>query len=86
MQNYCSLPVPLTWAALCQMLSLMEAQSHFFKHGHQSLSELDRYRQQLNEEAGFLFRFPVIHQNARGARRTGSHSCLLLHVRATAQE
>lgn len=37
------------------MLSLMEAQSHFFQHGHQSLSELDQYRQKLNEEAGFSF-------------------------------
>lgn len=32
------------------MLSLMEAQSNFFQHGHQSLSELDGYRQTLNEE------------------------------------
>uniref|UniRef100_H3C3W3 Arf-GAP with coiled-coil, ANK repeat and PH domain-containing protein n=1 Tax=Tetraodon nigroviridis TaxID=99883 RepID=H3C3W3_TETNG len=35
---------------LMAMLSLMEAQSHFFQHGHQSLSELDQYRQKLNEE------------------------------------
>lgn len=37
-----------------QMLSLMEAQSHFFQHGHQSLAELDQYRQKLSEEAGLL--------------------------------
>lgn len=32
------------------MLSLMEAQAHFFQNGHQSLSELDQYRQALSEE------------------------------------
>ncbi|KAM9717311.1 arf-GAP with coiled-coil, ANK repeat and PH domain-containing protein 1 isoform 2-T2 [Menidia menidia] len=32
------------------MLSLMEAQGQFFQQGHQSLSELDEYRQKLNEE------------------------------------
>ncbi|XP_017281744.1 arf-GAP with coiled-coil, ANK repeat and PH domain-containing protein 1 [Kryptolebias marmoratus] len=32
------------------MLSLMEAQAQFFHQGHQSLSELDDYRQNLNEE------------------------------------
>ncbi|XP_070848949.1 arf-GAP with coiled-coil, ANK repeat and PH domain-containing protein 1 [Chaetodon trifascialis] len=35
---------------LMAMLSLMEAQAQFFQHGHQSLSELDEYRQKLNEE------------------------------------
>lgn len=40
-----------------QMLSLMEAQSQFFQHGHQSLSELDQYRHKLSEEAGLLFLF-----------------------------
>nr|XP_046236346.1 arf-GAP with coiled-coil, ANK repeat and PH domain-containing protein 1 [Scatophagus argus] len=35
---------------LMAMLSLMEAQAQFFQHGHQSLSELDKYRQKLNEE------------------------------------
>lgn len=45
------------------MLSLMEAQSHFFRDGHQSLSELDQYRQKLSEEAGFLFAFPSNNQN-----------------------
>ncbi|KAM4536923.1 arf-GAP with coiled-coil, ANK repeat and PH domain-containing protein 1 [Odontesthes bonariensis] len=35
---------------LSAMLSLMEAQAQFFQHGHQSLSELDQYRQKLNEE------------------------------------
>lgn len=33
-----------------QMLSLMESQAQFFQHGHQSLSQLDEYRRQLNEE------------------------------------
>lgn len=33
-----------------QMLSLMEAQAQLFQHGHQSLSQLDEYRRQLNEE------------------------------------
>lgn len=28
----------------------MEAQAHFFQNGHQSLSELDQYRQALSEE------------------------------------
>uniref|UniRef100_A0A3Q0SFA7 Arf-GAP with coiled-coil, ANK repeat and PH domain-containing protein n=1 Tax=Amphilophus citrinellus TaxID=61819 RepID=A0A3Q0SFA7_AMPCI len=32
------------------MLSLMDAQAQFFQLGHQSLSELDDYRQKLNEE------------------------------------
>lgn len=32
------------------MLSLMEAQSHFFERGHESLSELDEYRRKLSEE------------------------------------
>uniref|UniRef100_A0A3Q3X3E2 Arf-GAP with coiled-coil, ANK repeat and PH domain-containing protein n=1 Tax=Mola mola TaxID=94237 RepID=A0A3Q3X3E2_MOLML len=32
------------------MLSLMEAQAQLFQHGHQSLSELDEYRRQLNEQ------------------------------------
>lgn len=36
--------------ASCQMLSLMDAQAQFFLQGHQSLSELDEYRQKLNEE------------------------------------
>lgn len=49
----------------CQMLTLMEAQSHFFQHGHQSLSELDDYRQKLSEEAGFLFGFPSNSQNKK---------------------
>ncbi|XP_029696852.1 arf-GAP with coiled-coil, ANK repeat and PH domain-containing protein 1 [Takifugu rubripes] len=35
---------------LMAMLSLMEAQAQFFQHGHQSLSELDLYRQTLSEE------------------------------------
>ncbi|XP_075968484.1 arf-GAP with coiled-coil, ANK repeat and PH domain-containing protein 1 isoform X2 [Anarhichas minor] len=35
---------------LMAMLSLMEAQAQLFQHGHQSLSELDEYRQKLNEE------------------------------------
>ncbi|XP_041820819.1 arf-GAP with coiled-coil, ANK repeat and PH domain-containing protein 1 [Chelmon rostratus] len=35
---------------LMAVLSLMEAQAQFFQHGHQSLSELDDYRQKLNEE------------------------------------
>lgn len=35
---------------LMAMLSLMEAQAQFFQQGHQSLSELDAYRQKLNEE------------------------------------
>uniref|UniRef100_UPI0037E84B71 arf-GAP with coiled-coil, ANK repeat and PH domain-containing protein 1 n=1 Tax=Semicossyphus pulcher TaxID=241346 RepID=UPI0037E84B71 len=35
---------------LMAMLSLMEAQSQFFQHGHQSLSELDEYRRKLNDE------------------------------------
>ncbi|XP_069374410.1 arf-GAP with coiled-coil, ANK repeat and PH domain-containing protein 1 [Paralichthys olivaceus] len=35
---------------LMAMLSLMEAQAQFFQQGHQSLSELDEYRQKLNEE------------------------------------
>lgn len=41
----------------------MEAQSHFFQHGHQSLSELDDYRQKLSEEAGFLYAFPSNNQS-----------------------
>ncbi|KAM6908993.1 arf-GAP with coiled-coil, ANK repeat and PH domain-containing protein 1 [Xenentodon cancila] len=32
------------------MLSLMEAQAQFFQQGHESLSELNEYRQKLNEE------------------------------------
>ncbi|XP_029975507.1 arf-GAP with coiled-coil, ANK repeat and PH domain-containing protein 1-like [Salarias fasciatus] len=32
------------------MLSLMEAQAQFFQQGHQSLSQLDDYRQKLNQE------------------------------------
>uniref|UniRef100_A0A8D0D3R2 Arf-GAP with coiled-coil, ANK repeat and PH domain-containing protein n=1 Tax=Sander lucioperca TaxID=283035 RepID=A0A8D0D3R2_SANLU len=32
------------------MLSLMEAQAQLFQHGHQSFSELEEYRQKLNEE------------------------------------
>ncbi|XP_069026068.1 arf-GAP with coiled-coil, ANK repeat and PH domain-containing protein 1 isoform X2 [Embiotoca jacksoni] len=35
---------------LMAMLSLMEAQAQFFQLGHKSLSELDDYRQKLNEE------------------------------------
>ncbi|XP_028330029.1 arf-GAP with coiled-coil, ANK repeat and PH domain-containing protein 1 isoform X2 [Gouania willdenowi] len=35
---------------LSAMLSLMEAQSQFFQQGHQSLAQLDDYRQKLNEE------------------------------------
>ncbi|KAM7377283.1 hypothetical protein PAMA_013873 [Pampus argenteus] len=35
---------------LMAMLSLMEAQAHFFQRGHQSLSELDEYRRKLSEE------------------------------------
>ncbi|XP_035004281.1 arf-GAP with coiled-coil, ANK repeat and PH domain-containing protein 1 [Hippoglossus stenolepis] len=35
---------------LMAMLSLMESQAQFFQQGHQSLSELDEYRQKLNEE------------------------------------
>lgn len=35
---------------LLAMLSLMDAQAQFFLQGHQSLSELDEYRQKLNEE------------------------------------
>ncbi|XP_068611704.1 LOW QUALITY PROTEIN: arf-GAP with coiled-coil, ANK repeat and PH domain-containing protein 1 [Brachionichthys hirsutus] len=35
---------------LMATLSLMEAQAQFFRQGHQSLSELDQYRQKLNEE------------------------------------
>uniref|UniRef100_A0A3Q4BCQ4 Arf-GAP with coiled-coil, ANK repeat and PH domain-containing protein n=1 Tax=Mola mola TaxID=94237 RepID=A0A3Q4BCQ4_MOLML len=35
---------------LMAMLSLMEAQAQLFQHGHQSLSELDEYRRQLNEQ------------------------------------
>lgn len=35
---------------LCQMLSLMETQAQFFQQGHTSLSELEEYRQKLNEE------------------------------------
>ncbi|XP_041840988.1 arf-GAP with coiled-coil, ANK repeat and PH domain-containing protein 1 [Melanotaenia boesemani] len=35
---------------LMAMLSLMEAQSQFFQQGHQSLSELEEYRQNLNKE------------------------------------
>lgn len=33
-----------------QMLSLMEAQAQLFQQGHQSLSQLEDYRRQLNEE------------------------------------
>ncbi|XP_047446272.1 arf-GAP with coiled-coil, ANK repeat and PH domain-containing protein 1 [Mugil cephalus] len=35
---------------LMAMLSLMEAQAQFFQQGHQSLSELEEYRQKLNQE------------------------------------
>ncbi|XP_062850340.1 arf-GAP with coiled-coil, ANK repeat and PH domain-containing protein 1 isoform X2 [Trichomycterus rosablanca] len=35
---------------LMAMLSLMEAQALFFQHGHQSLTELEDYRKQLNNE------------------------------------
>uniref|UniRef100_A0A8C9YWJ2 Arf-GAP with coiled-coil, ANK repeat and PH domain-containing protein n=1 Tax=Sander lucioperca TaxID=283035 RepID=A0A8C9YWJ2_SANLU len=35
---------------LMAMLSLMEAQAQLFQHGHQSFSELEEYRQKLNEE------------------------------------
>lgn len=38
----------------CQMLSLMEAQAQLFQHGHQSFSELEEYRQKLNEEVIFF--------------------------------
>lgn len=32
------------------MLSLMEAQAHFFELNHESVSELDSYRRKLSEE------------------------------------
>ncbi|XP_028461919.1 arf-GAP with coiled-coil, ANK repeat and PH domain-containing protein 1 isoform X1 [Perca flavescens] len=35
---------------LMAMLSLMEAQAQLFQNGHQSFSELEEYRQKLNEE------------------------------------
>uniref|UniRef100_A0A7N8YGP4 Arf-GAP with coiled-coil, ANK repeat and PH domain-containing protein n=1 Tax=Mastacembelus armatus TaxID=205130 RepID=A0A7N8YGP4_9TELE len=35
---------------LSAMLSLMEAQAQFFKHGHESLSELDEYRRKISDE------------------------------------
>ncbi|XP_013879997.1 arf-GAP with coiled-coil, ANK repeat and PH domain-containing protein 1 [Austrofundulus limnaeus] len=35
---------------LMAVLSMMEAQAQFFQQGHQSMSELDEYRQKLNEE------------------------------------
>ncbi|XP_008319305.1 arf-GAP with coiled-coil, ANK repeat and PH domain-containing protein 1 [Cynoglossus semilaevis] len=35
---------------LMAMLSLMETQAQFFQQGHTSLSELEEYRQKLNEE------------------------------------
>ncbi|XP_068164514.1 arf-GAP with coiled-coil, ANK repeat and PH domain-containing protein 1 isoform X3 [Antennarius striatus] len=35
---------------LTAVLSLMEAQAQFFRHGHQSLSQLDQYRQTLSQE------------------------------------
>lgn len=57
-----------------QMLSLMEAQSHFFQHGHQSLSELDQYRQKLSEEAGLRFSFPSSSQNTRELERPNRRS------------
>lgn len=47
------------------MLSLMEAQSQFFQHGHQSLSELDQYRHKLSEEAGLPFLFFSFGSNHR---------------------
>lgn len=48
--NNVDMRVPGHDFSCCQVLSLMEAQAQFFQHGHQSLSELDKYRQQLNEE------------------------------------
>lgn len=42
-----------------QMLSLIEAQAQFFQQGNQSLSELDEYRRQLNEEV--IACFPLLH-------------------------
>ncbi|XP_072314604.1 arf-GAP with coiled-coil, ANK repeat and PH domain-containing protein 1 [Eucyclogobius newberryi] len=35
---------------LMAVLSLMDAQAQFFQYGHQSLSELDEYRQKLSDE------------------------------------
>lgn len=42
----------VTVLSLSQMLSLMDAQAQLFQNGHESLSELDEYRQRLNEEVG----------------------------------
>lgn len=39
--------------AACQVLSLMDAQAQFFQQGHQSLSELNEYRQKLYDEVIF---------------------------------
>lgn len=60
------------------MLSLMEAQSQFFQHGHQSLSELDQYRHQLSEEAGLLFLgfFSVSEANTEQKRLRGAGTVL----------
>lgn len=57
-----------------QMLSLIEAQAQFFQQGNQSLSELDEYRRQLNEEVIACFALLQLYVGRRGAEFMGTRS------------
>lgn len=76
-----TLTAPLPVLCCYQMLSLMEAQSNFFQHGHQSLSELDGYRQTLNEEVGLSWwgrglKTPVVAAGRRSSNRKCRRVCV----------